>query len=147
MIYTPLINRAMILAYNAHNGQKDKSGLPYIFHVAHIAEQMQTEDTIVIALLHDTLEDTQITEEHLKLIGCSEKIIDAVKAITRKKNEPYFDYIKRCKKNELACTVKIADLMHNSNLDRLPYVDEKDKKRVCKYTDALNILLQKEISK
>ena len=58
MIYTPKTKKAMIIAYNAHNGQVDKSGIPYIYHPIHLAEQMDTETECIVALLHDVVGDT-----------------------------------------------------------------------------------------
>ncbi|MBR2309414.1 MAG: HD domain-containing protein [Oscillospiraceae bacterium] len=123
MIYTPLTNKAMKIAYTAHHGQVDKSGIPYIFHPIHLAEQMPDEYTTCVALLHDVVEDTTVTLEDLA-IDFPKEVIDAVALLTHKEGEPYFEYVKRIKTNALAKTVKLADLRHNSNESRFDNPDE-----------------------
>ena len=81
MVYTENTNKAMILAYNAHMGQLDKSGIPYIYHPIHLAEQMDTEEECICALLHDVVEDTDVTFEELEKIF-SKTVIDALKLLT-----------------------------------------------------------------
>ena len=139
MIYSKKINKIMQLVYDLHNGQQDKSGVPYIYHVIHVAEQMNTEDETIVALLHDTLEDTEVDPNIIK-DNCGEHILEAVKLLTHKKNEPYFDYIMRLKDNPLARKVKMADLKHNMDLTRIANPSDKDFKRVEKYKKALEIL-------
>jgi (p)ppGpp synthase/HD superfamily hydrolase len=140
MIYSPMVNKAINIMFEAHKNQKDKSGVPYVFHPFHLAEQMTSEDSTIVALLHDTIEDTDITKEYLKAQGFKSEIIDAIVLLTRKKNEDYFEYIKRIKDNPIAREVKIADLKHNSDLKRLEKVKEADMKRTEKYHKALEIL-------
>lgn len=134
----------MQTVYDLHSGQKDKSGVPYIYHVTHVAEQMNTEDETIVALLHDTLEDTELNPNYIK-DNCGEHILEAVKLLTHKKNEPYFDYIMKIKDNPLARKVKIADLQHNIDLTRIANPSDKDFKRVEKYKKALEILKMKPI--
>lgn len=118
MIYTPMTNKAMRLAYQAHHGQVDGSGLPYIFHSYHIAEQMPDEVTVCVALLHDVAEDTSITLEELEAEFPAE-VTDALRLLTHEQGEDYFDYVRTIKKNPVAMTVKVADLVHNSDETRL----------------------------
>lgn len=139
MIYSKKINKIMQMVYDLHNGQQDKSGVPYIYHVIHVAEQMNMEDETIVALLHDTLEDTNLNPNIIK-DNCGEHILEAVKLLTHKKNEPYFDYIRRIKDSPLARKVKIADLKHNMDLTRIANPSDKDFKRVEKYKKALEIL-------
>lgn len=80
----------MKLAYEKHHGQMDKSGLPYIHHPLHLAEQMNTEEACIVALLHDVIEDTNTTFEDLEAFSFGEEIIDALKLLTRNKDEDYF---------------------------------------------------------
>ena len=118
MIYTPLTIRAMKLAYAAHHGQLDKSGMPYIHHPLHLAEQMTDEFTTCVALLHDIVEDTDVTLEQL----CHEfppQITNAVALMTHDPAVPYMEYVARIKKDPIARAVKIADLMHNSDSSRM----------------------------
>ena len=139
MIYSQKINWIMQTVYDLHSGQKDKSGVPYIYHIIHVAEQMNTEEETMVALLHDTLEDTKLNPNTIKVIY-GEHILEAVELLTHKKNEPYFDYIMKIKDNPLARKVKIADLKHNMDLTRIANPSDKDFKRVEKYKKALEIL-------
>lgn len=129
----------MIIAYEAHKNQTDKSGVPYIYHPIHVAEQMNTENECIIALLHDVVEDTNVTFKQLEEVF-SKEIIDILKLLTREENIEYDEYIKRIKNNSIACKVKIADLTHNLDKTRLDFVTEVDVKRNEKYKKALQIL-------
>lgn len=139
MINTKLTRKAMIIAYEAHKNQVDKSGVPYIYHPIHVAEQMDTENECIIALLHDVVEDTNVTFKQLGEVF-SKEIIDILKLLTREENIEYDEYIKRIKNNSIACKVKIADLTHNLDKTRLDFVTEVDVKRSEKYKKALQIL-------
>ena len=139
MINTKLTRKAMIIAYEAHKNQVDKSGVPYIYHPSHVAEQMDTENECIIALLHDVVEDTNVTFKQLEEVF-SKEIIDILKLLTREENIEYDEYIKRIKNNSIACKVKIADLTHNLDKTRLDFVTEVDVKRNEKYKKALQIL-------
>ena len=117
MIYTPMTKKALCLAYEAHHGQLDKSGLPYIHHPLHLAEQMYDEISCTVALLHDVVEDTHITLEDLAKEFPPE-VIDAVDLLTHKPGVDYFDYVRAIRSNHTACMVKLADLRHNSDFTR-----------------------------
>lgn len=140
MFYTDAIKQAMILAYDAHKDQVDKSGLPYIYHPFYLATQMKTEETIIVALLHDVVEDTHYTFENIENKGFSAKIIDALRLLKHDKSEDYLDYIHRIKPNDIARTVKLADLRHNSDESRLDFIDDKAKERLSKYAASIKIL-------
>ena len=140
MIYTEYTKLAMKICFKAHAHQLDKSGLPYVFHPFHIAEQMKDEDTTIVALLHDVVEDSDITLDDLKKYGFSEDVISAVAAMTHSPNIDYMDYIAQVKKNPLAAAVKLEDLRHNSDLTRLEEVTAKDIKRNEKYKKAIELL-------
>ncbi len=140
MIYTTMTKKAMKLAYEAHQGQTDKNGMPYIFHPIHLAEQMEDENTTVCALLHDVVEDTSYTLADLQGMGFSPDIIDALALLTHDKSVPYMDYVRKIKMNRIASAVKLADLRHNSDLSRLDTVDDEALKRVKKYEQAMSIL-------
>ena len=142
MIYTSMTIKAMKLAYKAHEGQVDRSGVPYIFHPIHLAEQMETEDEICTALLHDVAEDSDCTIEDLKKEGFSADTIEALRLLTHEKSVPYMDYIAALKGNPIARKVKLADLAHNSDIGRLAIVTDKDLKRMEKYQKARNLLLE-----
>lgn len=137
-----MTKKAMVIAFNAHKKQVDKSNMPYIFHPFHLAEQMDSEDAVIVALLHDVVEDTNMTFEELFQQGFSEDIIASLKLLTHNDDTDYFDYISRIKmsNNPYAISVKLADLKHNSDLSRLDCVDEKTLKRIDKYKKAIEIL-------
>lgn len=139
MINTKLTRLASKIAYKAHEGQTDKAGVPYIFHPIHIAEQMDSEESCVVALLHDVIEDSDITLEILSKYF-NDDIIAALRVLTKKENDDYVMYIKRVKTNKLAIKVKIKDLEHNRDLTRLDEVTDKDRKRSMKYWEAIRYL-------
>ncbi|MGI6178334.1 MAG: GTP pyrophosphokinase [Eubacterium sp.] len=139
MIYTPLTRKAMKLCFDAHKGALDKGGFPYVFHPFHVAEQMTDEYSVCVALLHDVFEDTDIPFSTAEKEFPGE-VVDALKCITHKKGEDYFDYIRRVKQNDIAKRVKLADLRHNMDTSRLDPVDEKALQHIDKYTKALRIL-------
>ena len=144
MIYTPLTKKAMQLCFDSHKEQVDKSGMPYIFHPLILAEQMDTEETTIVALLHDVVEDTHVTLEDLRSMGFGETVLEAINLMTHKKGVPYMEYVAAIKKNPIARQVKIADLRHNSTLSRLDSVGQKDLERVAKYNKALDFLTEDE---
>ena len=144
MIYTKMTKMAMLVAYNAHKDVMDRSGVPYIYHPMHVAEQMKDEITTCVALLHDVVEDTDVTLDDLKIMGFSDEVLSAVKVLTHEKNVSYMDYIANVKPNNVASKVKIEDLKHNSDLTRLDVVDEKTKERVKKYQKALELLIRED---
>ena len=140
MIYTPLTKKALQFCFDAHKEQTDKSGLPYVFHPFHLAEQMPDELTAAAALLHDVVEDTPYTLDDLRSQGFPETVIDALELLTHREGISYFDYVAAIKLNPIARQVKMADLRHNSDLTRLDVVDSKALARVEKYKKALEIL-------
>ena len=136
MLYTPLTRKAMKYCFEAHDGQLDKSGIPYVNHPLHLAEQMETEDETVVALLHDVMEDCGKTPDDLRTLGVSERAIEALMLLTHKQDVPYLNYVRAIKGNPLAVKVKLADLQHNSDLTRLDDVRGRDIERLCKYREA-----------
>ena len=140
MIYTDGTKKAMKLCFQAHKDQLDKSGIPYLFHPIHLAEQMQDEDTTIVALLHDVVEDTDYTIEDLAAIGFHDCVLEAIRLMTHADGVPYLDYVANIKNNPIARAVKLADLIHNSDLSRLNNVDAKALARVEKYKKAIELL-------
>lgn len=135
------IGLALSVAKKAHAGQVDKAGEDYIKHPIAVSEKVKSEDEKIVALLHDTLEDTDLEYILIEdLFG--ETIADSVLTMTHKDEEEYFDYILRVKQNPIARAVKIADLTHNMDLTRIPNPTEKDFKRVEKYRKAMAILTE-----
>ncbi len=117
MVYTPLTNKAMKFAYEAHHGQLDYNGIPYIFHPIHLAEQMDEEISCCTALLHDVVEDTNVTLADL-VQAFPPDVVEAVKLLTHDDGTDYFDYVRAIKTNPIAIKVKLADLAHNSDQTR-----------------------------
>lgn len=140
LIYTPLTKKAMAICFDAHKNQCDKGGLPYVFHPFHLAEQMETEMEVCTALLHDVVEDSHYTFEDLQREGFPQPVLEALRLMTRDPYMHYLDYVARLRKNPIARRVKLADLRHNSDLDRLVAVGPKDKRRLLRYRMALAIL-------
>ena len=142
MIYTELTNKAMKLAYKAHHEQVDYNGVPYIFHPIHLAEQMADEYTCCVALLHDVVEDTDVTLDELYNEFPTE-VVDAIRLMTHDDDTDYFDYVRAIKTNQIAKTVKLADLAHNSDQSRCVGCDISAE-RLCawdkKYSKAKRIL-------
>ena len=122
MIYTPMTIRAMKIAYEAHHGQLDKSGMPYVFHPIHLAEQMDDEISCTAALLHDVAEDTDITLDDLRK-EFPKEVTDIIALLTHSEGTDYFDYVRAIKSNPAAVKVKLADLAHNSDETRLTGVE------------------------
>lgn len=140
MIYTPMTKKAMRIAYDAHHGQLDKTGTPYIFHPFHVAETMTSEAAVIVALLHDVIEDTDITPEALAQEGFSEDILIALSLLTHNPAEEYMDYISRLSTCPLALEVKLGDLRHNSDTTRLDSLDAQMEARQKKYAKAIHLL-------
>jgi (p)ppGpp synthase/HD superfamily hydrolase len=135
-----MLQKALIMAIKAHEGQLDKGGLPYINHPVYLALQFNNPVEQSVALLHDVLEDSNLyTYDDIKN-NISSEVADAVLCLTKKKHEEYFKYLDRVKTNVIATNVKIKDLSHNMDLSRLSSISEKDYKRIDKYKKALAIL-------
>ena len=144
MIYTELTNKAIQIAYEAHHGQVDKGGVPYIFHPYHLAEQMDDEISTCAALLHDVVEDTDITFEDLSKEFPAE-VMEVLKLLTHADDEDYYVYVRRLKDNPIAKKIKLADIAHNSDQSRLVGTDmdnaktkEYFRKKYAKATEILN---------
>ena len=146
MIYTALTKKALRLCFDSHKDQVDKTGMPYVFHPFHLAEQMDDEISTVCALLHDVVEDTDTTLEDLASMGFPTEVIDALTLLMHAPEVPYMDYVERISTNPIATKVKIADLTHNSDLTRMDptEIDEYALKRNEKYKLALALLHSKQ---
>jgi hypothetical protein len=130
------IETALQIAARAHEGQKDKEGLPYILHPLRVMMSVEGEGAQIVAVLHDVIEDTPVTADDLRAAGFSEGIVASVLCVTHRPGEPYADYVVRCKGNDTARRVKLADLEDNSRLDRTivrPQRFEADVARLRKY--------------
>lgn len=140
MIYTQKTKMALKLCFEAHKNQTDKSGIPYVFHPFHLAEQMKDEATTIAALLHDVIEDTDYTMADLEKMGFPADVLEALELLTHNDDTPYMEYVAKITDNPIAKAVKLADLEHNSDLSRLDVVDEKALKRREKYRQAFCLL-------
>jgi (p)ppGpp synthase/HD superfamily hydrolase len=142
----PTLEDAILMAVEAHRGQKDKAGAAYILHPLRVMLYMETETEMMVAVLHDVIEDTKetkkVTIEYLKEAGYSEEVLQAIDCLTRRDGEEYDQFILRVKPNPLARKVKIADLEDNINLERIADTKEDDFKRAAKYRRALAELMK-----
>lgn len=139
-----VLEKALGIALIAHAGQKDKAGAPYILHPLRLMMTADEPDTQVTALLHDVLEDSELTEDDLNQAGIPTHIASAVAALTRQIDETYEEFIERIAEEPLARRVKILDIQDNLNLQRLKSVNKADLMRVTEYHRALQYLLEAE---
>ena len=143
-----LLRSALVVAMAAHEGQTTRDGQPYILHPVHVMLNVRDIDAKVVALLHDVLEDSDVSIDDLYRAGCTERHVTAVLLLTKpswaRSEEGYLRYINHIKANELARVVKIADLRHNLDVTRLPEFTDKDAQRVRKYLKALRLLESEE---
>jgi len=135
------LEKAIIIATEAHAGQVDKGGNPYILHPLRIMLKMTSVESMIAAVLHDVIEDTEVTKNDLLDAGFSIDVVDAVVALTRNVDESYMDFIRRAKQNPVARVVKLGDLEDNSDLSRIPDPTEKDYERLKRYKKAIKELL------
>lgn len=135
------LERAIQLATEAHQGQVDKAGHPYILHPLRVMFRVKTIEERIVAVLHDTIEDTSLTADDLQREGFSSRVVEAIQCLTKIPGESYDQFIDRVKDNVLASRVKRADIRDNMDLSRLPSVNEKDLTRMKKYHTALNRLI------
>ncbi|SHH58601.1 GTP pyrophosphokinase [Clostridium intestinale] len=137
-----LLEKSIIIATKAHSGQFDKGGSPYILHPLRVMLSLDNDEDRIVGILHDVLEDTSITLQHLEDNGFlgEIEILDALVSITRKSNESYKDFILRVKLNPIALRVKLADLRDNMDISRINNPTEKDFARIEKYKKAYKLL-------
>jgi len=135
------IEKAISIAVQAHSGQKDKAGMPYVLHPIRLMLRQDSPEAMVVAVLHDVVEDTDITFDQLAEAGFSVAVLEAISLLTHDKNIPYMDYIKGIAGNAIARQVKLADLIDNIDLSRIPNPQEKDHLRIQKYQVAYDYLM------
>lgn len=139
-----MLNKAIEIASKAHAGQIDKGGNPYILHPLRVMINFcgsENEVVKICAVLHDVIEDTDVTLDNLRMEGFSEEIVSALDCLTKRDGENYDAFISRVLTNEIACKVKCGDLADNMNLTRIPNPTEKDKERIKKYSKASERLM------
>ena len=125
-----MVDLALSIVRQAHEGQLDKAGADYIEHPIYVASQVDTEEEKAVALLHDVIEDSPVSAEELLIAGLPVEVVIAVKLLTKKPMQDYQAYLETVKTNPLARVVKLADLKHNSDLSRLPSITVKDRERL-----------------
>lgn len=138
--YNSLLELAVKVAEQAHKGQTDKGGNPYIEHLKAVAAQVNNIEHKIVAYLHDVVEDTEITLDDLSEMGFTFRIVNSVRLLTKTKELTYEEYLKRLKADDNARHVKIADLRHNMDISRIPEPTDKDHKRLEKYKRSLDFL-------
>ena len=136
-----MLEKAILIATNAHKGQLDKGGSPYILHPLRLMFAMHNETEKICAVLHDVIEDTEITLDHLRNEGFSEEVLSVLDALTRRGTETYDEFIGRIIKNKIASNIKLADLRDNMDLSRINNPTQKDYERIEKYHKASNLIL------
>ncbi|MCF6202161.1 MAG: GTP pyrophosphokinase [Methylococcaceae bacterium] len=137
------LDKAIKLACEFHSGQEDKAGKPYILHPLRLMLKFQKKQEQVVAVLHDVVEDCDVTLEDLANKGFSELVIDALDCLSKRENEAYEAFIKRIFPNELARKIKIEDIKDNLDLTRIESINNEDLKRAMKYHKALRKLTRK----
>ncbi|MED3550139.1 GTP pyrophosphokinase [Cytobacillus praedii] len=134
------LERAIQIAVEAHYGQKDKGNSPYILHPLRVMHNVKEYNEKIIAVLHDVIEDTNVTLDDIRNEGYPEEILFALDCITKRKGEVYKDYLERVKQSELSRIMKLADLEDNCDLSRINFPVQKDFDRVQKYKASLAAL-------
>lgn len=135
------LGRAIAIAAQAHQEQRDKAGAPYILHPLRMMAHMSSEPEMIVAVLHDLIEDTEWTLDQLRAEGFSADVLTAIECVTRREDESYAAFVERARGNELARSVKLADLEDNMDLRRIAEVTDKDLERLRKYHRARQALL------
>lgn len=141
----PNLERAIQIAVAAHAGQTDKVGNPYILHTLTVMFKLSTEAEMIVGVLHDVIEDTDVDAKYLREQGFSNEIVSAIQAMTHADNESYEDYVQRVSENPIAIRVKLADLEHNMDVRRLTNSDLNGKfdERIRRYHKAWHFLTEK----
>lgn len=138
------LERAVAIAAEAHAGQADKAGAPYLLHTLRVMLQLETAEERMAGVLHDVVEDSPWTLDQLRAEGFSPQVLDAVDAVTRQEVESYEDFVLRAGRHPIGRRVKIADLRDNLDLSRIPHPTERDRARLDRYRRALELLAREE---
>lgn len=134
---TQTLERAIAIAAAAHAGQLDKGGAPYILHPLKVMLRMTTLEERIVAVLHDVVEDCEISLDDLRKEGFSEEVLTAIQSVTKVPGESYEDFVERAAQNPIGRVVKLADLEENSDLSRIASPSWDDLERVEKYRRAI----------
>lgn len=133
---------AIQMAARAHAYETDKANDPYIMHPVRVMLACGSQTDKICAVLHDVIEDTELTLEVLREAGFAEEVLEIVDALSKREEEMYDEYIARLLNNNAACRIKLADLCDNTNLNRIPKPSKKDIRRVEKYTRAAKKIIK-----
>lgn len=134
------VEDAISIAAEAHKGQRDKAGAPYLLHPLRMMMRMESEAAMMAAVLHDVVEDTDWTLERLRAEGFADEVLEAVDCLTKREGETYEEFIRRVEANPIARQVKVADLEDNMNIRRISEIVPKDLERLEKYHKAWCVL-------
>lgn len=135
-----LLKMAHEICSAAHEGQTDKVGMPYHLHPERVAARCATNAERIVALLHDTIEDTDVSPEYLLNCGFPQFIVDAILSVTKREGECYEDFVARAKQNSIGRMVKIHDLEDNMDIRRLDEISDESVTRLRKYLSAYHFL-------
>lgn len=135
-----ILEKAIQIAVNAHMGKKDKMGSPYILHPLRVMHDVDTIDAKIVAVLHDVVEDTDMTFDELIQAGIPKHLVITLRLLTHNDNLSYEEYIEKLTENPLAVKIKLADLRDNMDLTRLKKVTDEDIERMKKYVTNYNFL-------
>ena len=134
------LERAIVIAAEAHEGQVDKAGAPYVLHPLRMMLRLSTSDEMIAAVLHDVVEDCGVSLEMLRAEGFSEQVLEAIDSVTRRAEESYEEFVLRAASNSIGRRVKLADLRDNSDLSRIKHPTARDYARVEKYRRAIETI-------
>ena len=132
----PMIEDAIVLAVESHRGQRDKANQPYILHPLRVMFRLDTEEERIVGVLHDVVEDSEITLDDLRQMGYSEQIVQAIDHLSRRADETYEQFVKRTARHPLARRVKVADLEDNMDIRRYPSLNDKIIESLKRYHQA-----------
>jgi len=135
------LERAIQIATQAHAGQKNRAGEPYVRHPLRVMDHVEGEPARIVAVLHDVLEDCPAwTADRLRAEGFSEEVLEALLAVTRREGEDYFDFVRRAASNPIGRRIKLADLADNIAMTRIPRPADRDTERLARYERAVEII-------
>jgi (p)ppGpp synthase/HD superfamily hydrolase len=134
------LERAIQIAAEAHAGQVDKAGAPYILHPLRVMFRVESYEERIVAVLHDVVEDSRWTLDDLRAEGFSDAVVNSVDALTRRTNESYMEFVRRAGRDPAGRRVKLADLADNSDISRLSSPTDADVARLERYRRAIDEL-------
>lgn len=134
------LGRAIAIAADAHAGQLDRAGAPYVLHPLRVMDASESEVERMVAVLHDVVEDSAWTLDGLRAEGFSEEVVSAIDAVSRREGEPYMEFVERAAAHPLGARIKRADLLDNLDPSRISNPTAEDYERLHRYLRALALL-------